>query len=180
MNVNRYGAKRATPHALAAAALLVAGACNDSKTAETYPHSERIAAETADARAAGPQQAQEPGTGALAEKGIVRLPSGDSVEVVGMGPARVPNQPPGVLFIYHPFFSPPEDTSRIVRMAKELWRTTVRQRLHQPLPPFVVLQATSRRAGPITGVFTEATYGVVLERRPDGRWYRLRASEPVE
>jgi hypothetical protein len=120
MKVSRCGAKRATPYALATAAVLLAGACNDLKTPETYARSERIAAETANVRAAGPQQAQEPGTGALAEKGLVRLPSGDSVEVVGMGPARVPNQPPGVLFIYHPFFSPPEDTSRVVRVAKEV------------------------------------------------------------
>ncbi|HEX6041484.1 hypothetical protein [Longimicrobium sp.] len=111
---------------------------------------------------------------------VVRLASGDSVEMVAVGPAVVPNQPAGVIVTYHPFFVPQEDTARAVRVAGELWHATVRPGLREPLPPFVVLQATSRRAGPIRGAFTESTFGVVVERREDGSWYRFNTSTVME
>jgi hypothetical protein len=120
---------------------------------------------------AAPRHATEP---------AVHLSTGDSVEIVGVGPAMIPNQPTGLLFTYHPFFVPNDDSARTIRVAKELWRSVVRPGLREPLPPFIVLQATSRRAGPILGVFTEVTYGVVLERRQDGKWLRLGTSQTLE
>ena len=100
------------------------------------------------------------------------MPSGDSIEVVAVGPAIVSGKPPGVLFTYYPFVSL-EDTSRIGRIAAELWRVQVKPTLGSPEPEFVVLQATSRRAGPIRGYVLVVNYGVVLERRGDGNWYYL-------
>ncbi|HEX8433416.1 MAG TPA: hypothetical protein VF625_19150, partial [Longimicrobium sp.] len=81
---------------------------------------------------------------------MIRLPSGDSVEMVAVGPAVVPDQAPGLLVSYHPFHSL-DDTTRIKTIAGELWRTRVKPGLRANGPSFVVLQATSRRAGPING-----------------------------
>lgn len=110
---------------------------------------------------------------------VLRMPSGDSVEVVAVGAAIVSGKPPGLLFTYHPFVSL-EDTSRIERIAAELWRVHVKPTLGSPEPDFVVLQATSRRAGPIHGSVSVVNYGVVLERRSDGNWYFLNSAVRVQ
>lgn len=120
-----------------------------------------------------------PGEDRRASGGLVHLPSGDSIEVVGVGPAVVPGRPPGLLFTFHPF-QPVSDTVRIRRLAEEIWRVRVKPQLPLPPPGFVVLQATSRRAGPVVGVIQAVTYGVVLERREDGHWYYIGTSTKAD
>lgn len=111
--------------------------------------------------------------------GIIHLPSGDSVEMVAIGEAVVPDRPPGLLITYHAFF-PPEDTVRVQRVAAELWRARVKWQLSSPAPGFVVLQATSRRAGPTKQLERATTYGIVLERGEDGKWYYFGSSRVAE
>lgn len=182
MKVWRYNLRRRAPTWAAAAALGLALACDRAPEGAGRPADPPLpgSGETRAVPPPGPA-GSDAGTPAPRETAptLVQLASGDSAEVVGVGPAMVPNQPSGLLFTYHPFFAPNEDTVRTVRVATELWHSTVRPRLREPLPPFVVLQATSRRAGPIRGTFGETTFGVVVERRQDGEWYRLGTSEPL-
>ena len=113
------------------------------------------------------------------EQAVFHLPSGDSIEVVGIGPAVVPDRTAGLLFTFYPFV-PIADTVRIRRVAAELWRVRVKSQLPAPPPSFVVLQATSRRAGPINGIARFENYGIVLERRADGNWYYLKGGARAE
>jgi hypothetical protein len=123
----------------------------------------------------GCSRAEEPGT----SDRLVHMPSGDSIEVVGVGPAVVPDRPAGLLFTFHPF-KPVTDTIGIQRLAAEVWRVRVRPQLSSPPPDFVVLQATSRRAGPVVGLVQVVNYGVVLERRGDGQWYYISTSKEAD
>ena len=111
---------------------------------------------------------------------IVRLESGDSVELVGWSRAVVPNEPEGLLLGYRPFASM-EDTLGLQRIAVALWRTYARTLAEQSEVSWVVLQARSRPAtGAAAPVVTNSTYGVVLDRGADGKWYFHRSGQPVD
>jgi hypothetical protein len=110
---------------------------------------------------------------------VVHLPTGDSIEFQATGPAEVPNSPPGLMITYHPFF-PIADTARVKSAALALFRAVRERAGGAPPPPFVVLRAVGRRAAERRGPYYEQqVFGVVLERRADGRWYVLGERLPV-
>ena len=109
---------------------------------------------------------------------VVHLPTGDSLEFQATGPAEVPDRPPGLMITYHPFF-PIADTARVKSAALALFRAVRERAGGTPPPPFVVLRAVGRRAAERRGTYEQQVFGVVLERRPDGRWYVLGERAPV-
>ena len=108
---------------------------------------------------------------------VMRLSSGDSVRVLGTGPAIVPNEKPGLLVDYNPFLSL-DDTVALKREALALW-SALRPRIDSLNPPFVVLRATTRKPQ-LIGYQSVRNYGFVLEKRPDGKWYFLHEPTPVD
>ena len=109
---------------------------------------------------------------------VVRLPSGDSLEFQATGPAVVQSGPPGLLVTYRPFV-PISDTARVRQVALGLFRT-LEPRLASNAP-FVALRAVDRSAAERrrVGLYDMHSFGVVIERRADGRWYPLDESTPV-
>ena len=102
---------------------------------------------------------------------IVHLATGDSIEWQSAGPAQVAGQPEGLLVTYHPYFEL-ADTARVRRTAVAFFNA-LRPKLVDREPPFVVLRAVSLRSAERNGPTPLRAYGVVLERRVDGQWYRL-------
>jgi hypothetical protein len=126
---------------------------------------------------------REPGPGYVTEytnlsDSVVHLPTGDSIEFQATGPAEVPNSLPGLMITYYPFF-PIADTARVKSAALALFHAVRARAAGAPPPPFVVLRAVDRRAAERRGVYQQQVFGVVLERRSDGRWYVLGERVPV-
>lgn len=109
---------------------------------------------------------------------VVRLPSGDSVEFQGTGSAVVDGAPPGLLVTYFPFAGL-ADTVRVRAIAIELFRL-LRPRIGGG-PAFVAMRAVDVRAADRQrgGLYTLRSYGVVIERGKDGRWYVSGEASPV-
>jgi hypothetical protein len=79
---------------------------------------------------------------------------------------------------YYPFFSL-DDTSRVRSAAIAFFQSLLPH--FTGSPRFVVLRAVSvpaerRNKG---GYYRLSTFGVVLERHKDGRWYEMHSSTPV-
>lgn len=113
-------------------------------------------------------------------EGIAHLPSGDSVQLLEQSAAVVPGEPSGLLIGYHPFV-PLEDTVRMQQIAVEVWHAIAQDEVEERGATWVVLQA---RSAPVSGIAPGmkmvATYGVVLERRADGRWYMRRSGKRLD
>jgi hypothetical protein len=109
---------------------------------------------------------------------VVRLPSGDSVEFQATGPAIVDSGPPGLLVTYFPF-SGLTDTLRVRAVALEFFRV-LRPRIYGE-PAFVAMRAVDVRAADRqrVGLYTLHSYGVVVERRGDGKWYVSGEAAPL-
>ena len=108
---------------------------------------------------------------------IVYLATGDSIEWQSAGPAQVTGQPEGLLVTYHPFFEL-ADTARVRRTAFAFFQA-LRPKLGEREPPFVVLRAVSLRSAERSGPTPLRAYGIVVEKRADGLWYKLRDSTPL-
>ena len=110
---------------------------------------------------------------------VVQLPTGDSVEFQATGPLVIPEAGTGLLVTYYPF-QPFDDTLRLRATAVALFRE-LRPRLDSAPPPFVGLRAVDRRAAERmrAGTYAMRTFGVIVERRPDGRWYLPGTKSPV-
>jgi hypothetical protein len=108
---------------------------------------------------------------------IVHLATGDSIEWQSAGPAVVTGQPAGLLVTYYPFFDL-SDTTRVVRTALAFF-TRLRSKFEAEEPPFVVLRAVSLRAARRKGMYGMHAFGVVVQKRVDGRWYQLDDSIPL-
>ena len=103
---------------------------------------------------------------------VVHLQSGDSLEFQATGAATVDSGPPGLMVTYFPFAGL-SDTSRVRSVALEFFRQL---RPHMfGNPAFVVMRAVDVRASvrQQTGLYSMHTYGVVIEKRADGRWYPM-------
>ena len=108
---------------------------------------------------------------------VVRLPTGDSLEFQATGPATVPDQPTGLLVTYHPFVDI-DDTVRVRNIAYSFFKT-LRSDVERAGTSWVVMRAVDRRASARTGQYELRSFGVVLERRKDGLWYRMDESQPI-
>jgi hypothetical protein len=117
-------------------------------------------------------------TGALSDS-IVHLAAGDSLEFQSFGPAQVTGQPEGLLVTYHPFVSM-SDSVRIRRVAIVFF-DSLRTKFRYGEPPFVVMRAVDLRASERMGALRVPmhAYGLVLEKRADGRWYGLHETSPI-
>ena len=109
---------------------------------------------------------------------IVHLSTGDSLEFQATGPAVVPNKAPGLMVTFHPYFAL-SDTVRVRAAAIAFFQTLPPQMTADPR--FVVMRAVDvpaarRNKG---GYYDLKSFGVVLERRSDGRWYGLKESVPA-
>ncbi len=104
---------------------------------------------------------------------VLRFTSQDSVEFLSAGQMYLATGQPGFLIAFHPFV-PIADTVKLRSLGGEIWRW-LRPQLDST-PTFVVLQASSLRAnGPL--VQKGEGRNLVLERRPDGKWYFLHENE---
>lgn len=109
---------------------------------------------------------------------IIHLANGDSAELQSSGPVTVPKQPQGLMVTYHPSFGI-DDTARVTATALLLF-DALRPRFVDGEPPWIVLRAADRAAAERNaGGGRDAFYGVVIERHPDGHWYRLNGSTIV-
>jgi hypothetical protein len=108
---------------------------------------------------------------------IVRLATGDSIEWQSFGPARVTGEPDGMLVTYHPFFEL-ADTARVRRVAIVFF-DSLRTKFTDEEPPFVVLRAVNLTARERERSAQLGAYGVVLEKREDGKYYELHAAAPI-
>lgn len=104
------------------------------------------------------------------------LSTGDTVIWIGAGPAEVPGEPTGLYLRYQVSFSF-ADTLHVERVALAVWREHVRPRLRTE-PPFVALSAA--RPDPGGGVWNVRSYGIVLERTPDGRYASRKTGRIVD
>jgi hypothetical protein len=114
--------------------------------------------------------------GALSDS-IVHLANADSIEWQSFGLAQAPGRPDGLIITYHPFFAL-QDTGRVIRIALVLF-DSLRKHFVGGEPPFVVLRAIDLRAAERTTDRKLRAYGVVIEKRTDGHWYRLGEASPV-
>ncbi len=108
---------------------------------------------------------------------IVHLATGDSIEWQSAGPTVVTGKPAGLLVTYYPFFDL-SDTTRVVRTALAFF-ASLRSKFEAEEPPFVVLRAVSLRAAERNGMYGMQAFGVVVQKRSDGRWYQLDDSIPL-
>src|SRR5207245_5245131 len=99
--------------------------------------------------------------------GMLRLQSGDSVELIKSGPFRLATGVTGMGVQYHPFLAVTE-SRQLKDLATQLWRW-LRPKLDTNPPPFVVLMATTDRAQPIPGVAQVETFHYVAQRRSAGK-----------
>ena len=109
---------------------------------------------------------------------VVHLSTGDSVEFQATGPAVVPNKAPGLLVTFRPYFTL-GDTVRVRAAAIAFFQTLPPSMTADPA--FVVMRAVDvpaarRNKG---GYYDLKTFGVVLERHGDGRWYGYQDSIPA-
>jgi hypothetical protein len=109
---------------------------------------------------------------------VVHLPGGDSVELQARGAAVVPNQPPGVLITYHPFFAL-SDTVRVRAAAVALFHLLLPT--IKTSPHFVVFRAVDIPAAERNkvGAYHMSAYGIVFALHDDGRWYDLHGTSPA-
>ena len=107
----------------------------------------------------------------------LHLPSGDSVIVIGSGPARVPDKPDGLLIKYHTFVAM-TDTATLRREALEMWHHFF-AKIDSLSLSWVVFQATTQTPPPFIGIERGQMYGFVLEKRGDGKWYFLDGTIPL-
>ena len=106
----------------------------------------------------------------------MHFPSGDSISILGSGPAVVANRSTGILVDYNPYLSL-NDTVALKREALELW-SVLRPHVDSAAATFVVLRAIGR-APELVGYQTERAYGLLIEKRTDGKWYLLREGSPL-
>ena len=109
---------------------------------------------------------------------VVPLASGDSVAIIAVGPAQVPNKPRGFIVRFYPYRSL-GDTAELRRQALEL-RRILRPQLDSTGAPWIVLQATDQMPGPQAGYFNVKNFGFVLEKRGDGQWYFVNGTAPID
>jgi hypothetical protein len=107
---------------------------------------------------------------------VVHLAGGDSVEWQATLPVVATDAPPAVLIEFYPFTPP--DTAELRRVAIELLPVVVRE-LPPPVQDVVILRAVSLPTAQRVGKYSLQTFGVVFERRTNGRWYLLHETEPV-
>jgi len=101
--------------------------------------------------------------------GMLRLQSGDSVELIMSAPLRLATGVTGLGVQYHPFIAVTE-SPELKALATQLWRW-LRPQIDSNPPPFVVLMATTGRAHPAPGVRQLQNFNYVVERRSDKKWY---------
>jgi hypothetical protein len=114
--------------------------------------------------------------GALSDT-VLHLADGDSAELQSTGPARVPNEPEGLLVTYHPY-TDVTDTVRMRQAALAVF-DALRPKFVNGDPPWIVLRAADRPAKERNRGGRDHFFGVVLERHADGRWYPLHSATPV-
>ena len=105
------------------------------------------------------------------------LPSGDSIIILGSGPAIVPNSPKGLFVEFYPFITL-RDRTRLRAEALQLW-DMIRPHTESLGTPFVVLRPTTNTPW-VAGFRQAQTFGFVFEQRPDHRWYFLHDSVTVD
>ncbi len=109
---------------------------------------------------------------------IRHLSPEDSIAIIATGPASVPDQPLGLHIRFYPYGSL-DDTTRLRRLALELWHQVQRQ-VDSAGTLWVVLQATDQTPEPHTGYWPVRNYGFVVQKRADGKWYLLHETKPFE
>ena len=110
---------------------------------------------------------------------LVRLQSGDSIVLVATGPIFTPDGDTGLMYEYNPFGTSIDDTLALRDLAFKVWPTA--KHLADSLGRRgVVLRATNRVSEyPAPEPKVIWNYGVVFEKRTNGRWYLLNDSIPV-
>ncbi|MDB4906230.1 MAG: hypothetical protein JWO05_1014 [Gemmatimonadetes bacterium] len=114
--------------------------------------------------------------GALSDT-IIDVAGGDSVELQSAGTVTVKNQPDGLMVTYYPFFDL-ADTTRVRTTALAVF-DVLRRRFENGGPPWIVLRAVNRPAVQRDSGGQDHFFGIVLEKRADGRWYTLHGASPV-
>ena len=109
---------------------------------------------------------------------VIHLPSGDSIEFQATGPAMVPNEAPGLLVTFYPFFAF-QDSSRVRGSALAFLQMLLP--ILPERPSWVVMRAVNvpaarRNRG---SYYPIKAFGVVVEYHKDGRWYELQDTTPA-
>ena len=97
----------------------------------------------------------------------VKLPSGDSIGVLGVTTMHFSNGPPALLLKYQTD-KPINDTAALRKQAEEVW-TQFRPQVERQGLKNAILSANDPPRGFI--VTSNSTYNFVFDQRPDGSWH---------